>query len=103
MLPYLLLSLELLAMRPIPAGTQLHVRLATTVGSYSSKIGNPVSAVLIAPLTSGAETILPEGSILSGSVKSVGRVGFGIVRETAALGLDFNQVTLPDGESFPIS
>ena len=103
MLPYLLLSLELLAMRPVPVGTQLHVRLTTTVGSYASKVGSLVSAVLIAPVTNDDETILPEGSTLAGSVKSVGRVGLGIVRETATLELQFDQVTLPDGESFPIS
>ena len=106
MLPYLLLSLELMAMRPIPTGTQLHVRLATTVGTYASKIWNSVCRrFCIAPVTWGAgETVIPEGSVLSGSVKSVRRVGFGIVLgENRSARIDFNQVTLPDGESFPIS
>lgn len=103
MLPYLLLSLNLLTIREVPAGTRLHVRLTTAVGSYGSKVGTPVSAILIAPVLASEETILPEGSILAGKVKSVRRVGFGIMRETAALTLEFSQVTLPDGRTFPVA
>ncbi len=103
MLPYLLLSLELLTMRQAPVGTQLHIRLTTAVGSYASKAGTPVQAVLIAPVIVGGETYLPEGSILSGTVNSVQRVGLGIFHETAALHLEFRDVALPDGRSFPIS
>jgi hypothetical protein len=103
MLPYLLLSLALMALRQAPPGTQLHVRLTSAVGSYGSKPGSPVSAVLIAPVTVGGETLLPEGSMLTGRVKSVRRVGYGIVHETAGINLKFDRVTLADGESFPLS
>jgi len=103
LLPYLLLSLELLALRQAPTGTRLQIRLTSTVGSYASKRGSPVNAVLIAPVVVGGDTLLPEGSTLQGTVKGVRRVGLGLVNETAALDLEFNQVTLPEGESFPIS
>ncbi len=102
-LPYLLLAVELASMRQTPMGEPLHVRLTTAVGSYATKAGAPVTAVLIAPVAINGETVLPEGSILSGYVKSVARVGLGIVHERAALALEFNQVTPPGGESFPIS
>jgi hypothetical protein len=46
-----LLSIAAIAIRPLPEGTQLHIRLTTTVGSYASSPGSPVSAVLIAPAT----------------------------------------------------
>jgi hypothetical protein len=59
--------------------------------------------VLIAPVVIGGETLLPEGSTLEGTVKSKRRVGFGFVHETAGLDLEFHRVTLPEGESFPIS
>jgi hypothetical protein len=102
-LPYILLPLSLFALRQVPTGTELHVRLVTPVGSYASKPGNPISAVLIAPLTIDDQTILPEGSILSGSVQRVAKVGFGILHETATLVLKFDEVSLPGGETFPIS
>ena len=103
MLPYALLSLSMLALRQAPAGTQLHIRLTAPVGSYASAVGSPVSAVLIAPLVVDGETLIPEGSTLSGTVTRAHRVGFGIVHETATLALGFTSVTLPDGAVLPVS
>ncbi|MGH9559005.1 MAG: hypothetical protein ACRD30_07160, partial [Bryobacteraceae bacterium] len=103
MLFYAGLALSLLAARRLPPGQELHIRLTTPVGSYASKPGSPVSAVLIAPVERGGEVLLPEGSTLQGSVVRAERVGFGIVHETALLDLNFPSVTLPDGESFPLS
>ena len=98
-----LLSIAALTLRPLPQGTQLHVRLTAPVGSYASTPGSPVSAVLIAPLIMDGETVLPAGSTLAGRVKSVTRVGFGLRHETAGLDLEFSQITSPDGETIPIS
>ena len=102
-LPYLLFSINLLAMRQVPAGTSLHIRLTTTVGSYASRVGTPVGALLIAPVMLDGKVILPSGSLVSGKVKTVARVGFGIRHETAALDLEFNQVTLPNRSLIPVS
>jgi LssY-like putative type I secretion system component LssY len=99
----LLLSISSLTNRLAPAGTQLHIRLTSTVGSYASAPGSPISAVLIAPALVDGETILPAGSTLSGTLKAVTRVGLGIRHETAGLDLEFKQLILPDGESIPIS
>jgi len=104
MLTYTLLSLSLLAMRHAPAGTQLHVRLTAPVGTYASAVGEPVSAVLIAPVSAETgEVLLPAGSSLEGTVRHVTRVGLGLVHETAALELDFNQIRLPGGAPLPIA
>ncbi|HLX42697.1 MAG TPA: LssY C-terminal domain-containing protein [Bryobacteraceae bacterium] len=103
MLPYALLSLSMLALRQAPAGTQLHIRLTTPVGSYGSAVGSPVSAVLIAPMRIDDETLIPAGSELSGIVTRAQRVGFGILHETATLALGFTDVTLPDGRKLPLS
>ncbi|HYV63406.1 MAG TPA: LssY C-terminal domain-containing protein [Bryobacteraceae bacterium] len=99
----LLFSITALATAPVPEGTELHVRLTTTVGSYASRAGSPIRAVLIAPVTVDGETILQPGSTLSGMVKAVTRVGLGVRHETAGLDLDFSQFTSLDGESVPIS
>jgi hypothetical protein len=103
LLAYLLCSAGLLTIREVPAGTRLEIRLTSTIGSYASKAGSPVSAVLIAPVHVGGELLLPAGSILTGTVKSVRRVGLGIIHETAAMELDFSEIILPDDESLPLS
>jgi hypothetical protein len=103
LLAYLLCSAGLLTIREVPAGTRLEIRLTSTIGSYASKPGSPVSAVLIAPVHVGGELLLPAGSILTGTVKSVRRVGLGIVHETAAMSLEFTEIILPDDESLPLS
>src|SRR5271170_1660766 len=100
---YVLLALNLLAIRQAPPGAQLHIRLTSPVGSYASRPGDPVNAVLIAPLVLGGETVLPAGSQVSGRLKSVQRVGMGFVHELAALDLEFTSITLPNGESLPLS
>jgi hypothetical protein len=87
-----------LLMTLLPAGTRLEIRLTTAVGSYSSKVGSPVSAVLMAPVIG-----LPAGSSVEGEVKSVRRVGLGIVHETAEIELEFKRVILPDSTIIPIS
>jgi hypothetical protein len=93
----------LLPTRELPAGTHLEIRLTTPVGTYSSKVGAPVSAVLTVPLMDEPDLLLPAGSILSGQVKAVRRVGLGIVHETSAIEIEFNRITLPDLTSYPIS
>jgi hypothetical protein len=103
LLAYLLCSAGLLTIREGPAGTRLEIRLTSTVGSYASKPGSPVSAVLIAPVRVGGELLLPAGSILTGKIKSVRRVGYGILHETAAMGIEFNQIVLPDDETLPLT
>jgi hypothetical protein len=99
----LLLSISSLKNRVAPVGAQLHIRLTSTVGSYASTVGSPVSAVLIAPVIGDGETIIPVGSTLTGRVKAVTRVGLGIRHETAGLNLEFRQLTVPDGERTLIS
>ena len=100
---YALSVLSSLSTLEIPAGTPLHVRLTSTVGTYASRPGSPVQAVLIAPVEVNGTTILPASSTLSGQVKSVRRVGFGIVHESAAIELQFDRLVLPDLSELPIS
>ncbi|HLW76917.1 MAG TPA: LssY C-terminal domain-containing protein [Bryobacteraceae bacterium] len=103
MLPLTLLALQLLSLKQAPAGSTLHIRLTTTVGSYASQPGMAVRAVLIAPVALGDDILIPAGSTLSGEVSEVKRVGLGIVHETASLGLDFDHVTFPDGTGFALA
>jgi len=99
----LLLLLNSLAARRVPTGTQLHIRLTSAIGSYASKVGARVPAVLIAPVEIDGQTVLPAGSTISGRVKRVTRVGLGIRHETAGLELGFDGLTLPGEAPVPVS
>lgn len=81
----------------------MHIRLTAAVGSFASRPGLSIEAVLIAPVKSGEVTILPEGSILLGQVTGARRVGLGMVHETSSLTLDFTSATVPGGSPVPLS
>jgi hypothetical protein len=103
LLAYLPILTMLMPWREVPAGAHLEIRLTTAVGTYASKVGTPVSAVLTTPLIADHEVLLPVGTSVTGEVKSVRRVGLGIVHETAAIEIEFNKATLPDQTTYPIS
>ena len=76
----------------------MSVRLATPVGSFASKRGSPVEAVVIAPVVLNGRIVLPAGGTVSGQVSRATGVGLGIRHETASLSLEFNRLTLPGGD-----
>jgi hypothetical protein len=55
----------------IPEGTIVHARLMTPVNSASTQKGTQVDAVLSRPLVNEGKLILPQGSMLKGSVVQV--------------------------------
>jgi hypothetical protein len=85
-----------------PEGTPLHIRLTAPVGSFASRAGSAVQAVLIAPVKTGESVLLPAGSILNGEVRSSHRVGLGLIRETASLELDFSSVSVSGEKASPM-
>jgi hypothetical protein len=86
----------------IPAGTALSVRQQGTVGTRFSKVGDPISAVLLAPVLDHDRTILPAGSELAGRVTMVQAMGLGFKHRSASLALDFDTLRLADGTEVPI-
>ncbi len=75
-----------------PRDKCLELRLQQEVNSYSSKAGDRVQAVLIAPFrVDGLERIAP-GARVWGEVAEVRRVGVGFVHETAALTIRFSEI-----------
>ncbi len=83
----------------LPAGQTLWVRLSGPISTYTAKVGDPVHAVLTQDVVCGNEVLLPMGAPVEGVVLSKRKVGWGIRHETAALELEFNQVTLGPGLS----
>jgi len=87
------------ALADIPAGTVLEVRLLTSLSSYRSKPGAEVQAFVVAP---GCPDGLPAGTVIRGNVKRVSKVGLGLIHESASLDLEFTDLRLPDGQTYPL-
>lgn len=83
----------------IAAGQFLYVRLLTPISSYSSKPGDPVKAILIAPILHNESAFVPEGVVIEGQIREVRKVGLGFHHETARLSVEFDCLHLPDGSS----
>jgi len=71
----------------LPAGTPLSVRLKTSVSSRTSTAGDPVSAVLVAPVEVDGRTVLTAGWTLHGTVREAGEQG-----GRALLRLEFSEI-----------
>ena len=57
---------------------------------------------MTAPLLYCGEVLIPAGSLISGTVGRANRVGLGVIRERAALELDFKTYETPEGKSYPL-
>ena len=78
----------------LPAGTTLSVRLTNRVGSHTSRVDEPVTAVLIAPVRVDDEPAVPSGWAVRGRVAAVGRAAQDDTRPVLLLG----SFELSDGE-----
>ena len=78
-----------------PDGSMVHARLVTLLSSSTAKQGDPVEALITEPLVVSDHLILPEGSVIKGSVlqaqpaRRLGRNG--------QLRILFHQVAPPNG------
>ena len=82
----------------VPAGTRLAVRLLQPLASEKTKEGDPVEAVLISPATIDKSIYIPQGTIFSGTVTDIRKLGWGFRREVPGLTIQFRYAKLPDGE-----
>ena len=87
---------------PLHAATKIKARLLAPISSYWSKTGDPIEALVVPPACGEANSTLPAGTVLSGHVGKLHRVGLGIVHETAGLHLNFDELQLPDGTSYRV-
>ena len=80
---------------PPPTGSVVHARLETGLTSATAKKGDPVEAVITEPLVASDHLILPEGSVIKGSVIQVAparRLG-----RNGQLRILFREVAPPNG------
>jgi opacity protein-like surface antigen len=86
----------------IPVGTVIELRLTHSLASYSSQEGTDVQAVTVAPVRQGESILIPMGAQVTGTVRDVRRIGWGLIHETARLQIEFTKLTLPDGVSLDL-
>ena len=78
------------------------IRLDAALTSYSSPAGTAFTATVISPLEIAGESIIPQGSLLHGTVRRVSAVGYGLRHERATLELAFHEYELADGICYPL-
>jgi hypothetical protein len=78
-----------------PDGTVVHARLTTGVSSATSRKGDDVEAMVSKPVFDGDRLILPQGSILTGSVIQVAPAQR--LHRNGQLRFVFHELILPDG------
>ena len=85
----------------LPAGSNLNVRLTTTLSTRTNQSGDPWMAQVVEPIISGGEEVVPTGSTVEGRVtyvKPPGRVkGVGEMRLIA------ESITTVEGTRYLIS
>lgn len=84
----------------ISEGTLIRTRLDQTISTLKTQPGSRFTAVLYEPVTQDGRVYIPQGSILQGRVSSLHggkRIGGG-----AAIHLETDSVTLPDGTVYPL-
>jgi hypothetical protein len=79
----------------IPEGTMVYARLMTPLSSASTRKGAEVQAVLSRPLLNDGKLILPQGSLLKGSVVQVQPARYW--KHNGQLRFVFRDLVLPDG------
>src|SRR5438094_7872946 len=81
----------------LPAGTAIEIRLKTKVASNASKPKDPVEAVVIKPVMSGDEYLIPYGALLRGQVEKA--LPAAATDQRALLELHFDQLSGAQGKN----
>jgi hypothetical protein len=84
----------------LPAGTALSVRLTSQVGSHTSRVEEPVTAILIAPVRVDDRAVVPSGWTLRGRVTAASRAAKDDSCPT--LRLEFSELADCNGRTTPI-
>jgi hypothetical protein len=80
-----------------PPGSLVRASLVTPLDSGTTKHGAPVEAVVSKPLFDGDHLILPQGTLLNGSVLQVRPAGH--LKRNGQLRISFHELVLPSGSS----
>jgi hypothetical protein len=85
---------------PPPPGSLVRASLLTPFDSGTAKRGDKVQAVASRPLFDGDRLILPQGTLLNGSVLQVRPAGH--LKHNGQLRIAFHELVLPEGSTFRV-
>src|SRR5437899_2547077 len=85
----------------LPVGTAIEIRLKTKVASNASRPKDPVEAVVIAPVLSGEQFVIPYGAVLRGQVDKAQPADAADKR--ARIELHFDQISAAQGKSLKLA
>ena len=78
----------------VPTRQEFWIRLTDPVSTYSSKRGDPIRAMLIAPPECDGSPVLPMGAVAEGHVTYVRKVGYGIWHDSSAITILFDKIVV---------
>lgn len=89
----------------VPEGTEVHMSLASPVGSATSQVGDAVIGTTTTPIVVGDHVAIPVGSTIHGRVTGVDPAtkGLKVGEKGGTVVLSFTKVTTPNGDSSPMS
>lgn len=86
----------------VPEGTEMRITMLDSLDSGTSQPGDQFQATLLSPILAGDRVVLPEGSTVDGTITQVIPASKGIKESGGSLTLSFDQVTTPQGSTFPL-
>jgi hypothetical protein len=84
----------------VPRDTTIPLELKNAINSRTAYVGQAVYCETIYPITVGNRIVIPVGSYVKGAITQVVRPGR--VKGRAQIGLRFDSITLPDGNTRPL-
>jgi hypothetical protein len=85
----------------VPAGTLLHCRTSQTLTTKLNTQGDTFNLDIAEPVTVKGRTAIPVGATLAGRITRMERPGR--IKGVGQMMLTLEQITLPDGRSFPLN
>jgi hypothetical protein len=85
----------------VPAQTEVSIQILSAMHTQVSRVNDIVTAKLIQPVYINGQVALPLGSLLDGRITLIRPSGR--LHRSAELGLEFDKITLPDGQAKPIA
>jgi hypothetical protein len=89
----------------VPQGTEVHMTLASTIGSATSSVGDSVTGTTTSAIVIGDQVAIPSGSTIHGHITGVDPAskGLDVSEKGGALALSFTKLTTPAGDSSSMS
>jgi hypothetical protein len=85
----------------LPAGTMLHCRITQTLTTKLNFQGDAFTASVSEPVMSDNREVIPVGATLQGHIALMNKPGR--IKGVGQMRLNVEQLTFPDGRSFPLS